>query len=69
MNAANGALRVLVVEDETHLARGLKLNLELEGFEVALAATGREAAALMLGPRFDAILLDVQLPDVTGFEL
>lgn len=69
MTDSHEALRVLVVEDEAHLARGLKLNLELEGFEVAVAGTGREAAAHLLGPRFDAILLDVQLPDVSGFEL
>jgi DNA-binding response OmpR family regulator len=73
VSAANGAhgpaLRVLVVEDEAHLACGLKLNLELEGFEAVIAGSGREAAAHLLGPAFDAILLDVQLPDVSGFEL
>ena len=69
MSEAAPALRVLVVEDEAHLARGLKLNLELEGMVTEVAGSGREAAERLLGPAFDAILLDVQLPDVSGFEL
>lgn len=61
-------LRVLVVEDEQHLAAGLKLNLELEGYRVDVAGTAREAGALLLGEHaFDVILLDVMLPDVDGF--
>lgn len=60
---------LLVVEDEEHLGRGLKLNFELEGFDVVWAPTAREAGlALMRATRFDTILLDVQLPDVDGFE-
>lgn len=60
--------RLLVVEDEEHLAAALRLNLELEGFEVVVAASGREAAEAQLSPRgFDAIVLDVMLPDVDGF--
>ncbi len=61
--------RVLVVEDEAHLAAGLKLNLELEGFGVDVATRAREASELMLGARYDAIILDVMLPDVDGFTL
>ena len=62
--------RLLVVEDERHLANGLKLNLELEGYAVDVAATAREAAQLLLQPEtFDAIVLDVQLPDINGFDL
>ena len=60
--------RVLVIEDEAHLAAGLKLNLELEGYRVANARTIREAAAqLMQGGTFDLILLDIMLPDGDGF--
>jgi DNA-binding response OmpR family regulator len=60
----------LVVEDEDHLAAGLKLNLELEGYEVDVATSGRDAGKLLLGDRgYDALVLDVMLPDVTGFEL
>jgi two-component system OmpR family response regulator len=60
----------LVVEDEEHLAAGLKLNLELEGYAVDLAGTAREAGEhLLQRDAYDAIVLDVQLPDVDGFEL
>lgn len=62
--------RLLVVEDEAHLAAALKLNLELEGYTVDVAATAREAAERLLKQdAYDAIVLDVQLPDVDGFEL
>jgi len=62
--------RLLVVEDEEHLAKGLKLNLELEGYEVDVAGNAREAGELMLqAERYDAMVLDVMLPDIDGFEL
>lgn len=58
--------QVLVIEDEAHLAAGLKLNLELEGYAVSVARTLREAAALLVNNAFDLILLDVMLPDGDG---
>lgn len=59
---------ILVVEDEDHLAAGLKLNLSLEGFDVEIAKNGREAMNAFLGPRaFDLVVLDVMLPDTDGF--
>jgi DNA-binding response OmpR family regulator len=62
--------RLLLVEDEQHLAAGLKLNFELEGYVVDVAGTGREAAALLVAPEpYDAIILDVMLPDTSGFSL
>ena len=62
--------RLLVVEDEDHLAAGLKLNLELDGYEVDVAANAKLAAERLLDPaRYDAIILDVMLPDLNGFEL
>lgn len=62
--------RILVVEDEEHLAAALKLNLELEGYEVITVGSAREAGkALMQSPPFDALLLDVMLPDTNGIEL
>jgi len=64
--------RVLVVEDEAHLATGIRFNLELEGYEVALVADGAEALDLLSkAPRgaHDLILLDVMLPGMDGFEL
>lgn len=55
---------VLVVEDEAHIAAGLKLNLELDGYRVVLARSLREAAAQLLeAAPIDLILLDVMLPD------
>ncbi|RMG93596.1 MAG: DNA-binding response regulator [Deltaproteobacteria bacterium] len=67
---ADAKPKVLVVEDEPHLSSALKLNLELEGYDVRTAATGREAAAAFLeGVHFDVVVLDVMLPDVDGFEL
>ncbi|RMG16016.1 MAG: DNA-binding response regulator [Deltaproteobacteria bacterium] len=62
--------RILVVEDEAHLATGLKLNLELEGYRCEVATTAREAAERLVDAAgFDAIVLDVMLPDMDGFTL
>lgn len=62
--------RILVVEDEAHIAAGLKLNLELEGYAVEVARTVRETAAhLVQSNSFDLIILDVMLPDGDGFSL
>ncbi|MFT7583400.1 MAG: DNA-binding response OmpR family regulator [Myxococcota bacterium] len=59
-----------MVEDEPHLAAGLKLNFELEGFVVSVAATAREAASQLAQTQaFHLIVLDVMLPDMDGFTL
>jgi DNA-binding response OmpR family regulator len=60
---------VLIVEDEKHLADGLRFNLEAEGYEVETAADGETALALLLVERrrFDVVLLDVMLPGQDGF--
>ncbi|MFW6050656.1 MAG: response regulator transcription factor [Myxococcota bacterium] len=68
--ATADAQQILIVEDERHLAAGLKLNLELEGYRVDLAATAREAGERLVRPdAYDAIVLDVMLPDLDGFQL
>jgi DNA-binding response OmpR family regulator len=60
--------RILIVEDETHLAQGLLFNLQAEGFDVEIAGDGESAlAALADGANFDAVLLDVMLPGKDGF--
>ncbi|HYK34651.1 response regulator transcription factor [Alloacidobacterium sp.] len=61
--------RILVVEDETHLAQGLLFNLQAEGFEVQIASDGETALAALTsnGVKFDAVLLDVMLPGKDGF--
>ncbi|HEX6185042.1 MAG TPA: response regulator transcription factor, partial [Pyrinomonadaceae bacterium] len=60
---------VLIVEDEKHLADGLRFNFEAEGYEVETAADGEAALALLLKERrrFDVVVLDVMLPGVDGF--
>jgi DNA-binding response OmpR family regulator len=61
--------RILIVEDEAHLAGGLKFNLEAEGHSVRVAGDGEGALGLLLGKReeFDAVVLDVMLPGKDGF--
>ncbi|HEY4425967.1 MAG TPA: response regulator transcription factor [Pyrinomonadaceae bacterium] len=62
---------VLVVEDEKHLAAGLRYNLNAEGYEVETVGTAEEALALLNDGRhgFDILVLDVMLPGMDGFSL
>jgi len=62
---------VLVVEDEQHLADGLRFNLEAEGYTVDTVGDGEAALALLLDKRqrYDALVLDVMLPGKNGFEV
>ncbi len=60
--------RVLIVEDESHLAKGLQFNLEAEGFATHIAETGEGALqTVRAGPPFHALLVDVMLPGIDGF--
>jgi DNA-binding response OmpR family regulator len=61
--------RLLVVEDEAHLADGLRFNLEAEKHEVTVLGDGESALDLLLAQHenFDAVVLDVMLPGVDGF--
>ena len=61
--------RILVVEDEQHLAEGLRFNLEAEGYQVEVVETGEAALERLLpGPApFDVVVLDVMLPGKDGF--
>ena len=62
--------RVLIVEDEQHLAEGLRFNLEAEGFEAEVVETGEAALERLLDgshSRFDLVVLDVMLPGKDGF--
>ena len=63
--------RVLIVEDEEHLAAGLKLNLEAEGFVAEIEENGAVALERLTGGSsgFDVVLLDVMLPGLDGFEV
>jgi len=57
---------ILLVEDEENLQEALKLNLELEGYEVTSAYDGAEALKAVQGEHFDLIILDVMLPELDG---
>jgi DNA-binding response OmpR family regulator len=63
--------KILIVEDEKHLADGLRFNLEAEGYKVGLVDTGEAAIeALIKDPdSFDVVVLDVMLPGKDGFEV
>ncbi len=63
--------RVLVVEDEQHLAEGLRFNLEAEGYQVDVVESGEDALQLLLvdAPPFDVLILDVMLPGKDGFSI
>ncbi len=61
--------RLLLVEDEENLRSSLRLNFELEGYDVNTAVRGSEALERARGARFDGIVLDVMLPDVDGFTI
>jgi DNA-binding response OmpR family regulator len=63
--------RILVVEDEAHLARGLQFNLEAEGYSAEVVGDGESATQRLLGRKenFDAVVLDIMLPGKDGFSV
>jgi two-component system, OmpR family, alkaline phosphatase synthesis response regulator PhoP len=63
--------RILIVEDEQHLADGLRFNLEAEGYGVQVAETGESALEFLKSaePAFDVVVLDVMLPGIDGFSV
>ena len=67
----NAAAHVLIVEDEDHLAQGLKFNLEAEGYRASIARDGETALEITGAPDagIDVILLDVMLPGCDGFSV
>src|SRR5215475_971310 len=70
--AVNGAPiggSVLIVDDETEIRESLQTLLEIEGFEVEMAATGEEGLAQMANHPFDLVLLDLTLPGRNGMEI
>jgi len=62
-------IRILLVEDEVSLKDAIKMNLEIEGFEVVSASNGTEAIALFKQQRFNLIVLDVMMPEMDGFQV
>jgi len=61
--------RILVVEDEEHIAQGLIFNLEQEGYRVTHTETGAAAMQMLDRERFDLVVLDLMLPDGHGIDI
>ncbi|HEY9722058.1 MAG TPA: response regulator transcription factor [Oscillatoriaceae cyanobacterium] len=63
--------KLLLVEDEEHIANGLKFNLELEGHEVTWLHDGSTAREALIdrGERYDLVILDIMLPGMSGLDL
>ena len=62
-------MKILVVEDEHHIAEGLRFNLEADGFDVTVAPDGEKALDQLSSSEFDAVVLDVMLPGIDGFRV
>jgi two-component system alkaline phosphatase synthesis response regulator PhoP len=62
-------ISILLVEDEENLQEALKLNLELEGYEITSAYDGKEALEAVKNEHFDLIILDVMLPELDGISV
>lgn len=61
--------KILVVEDEPNMSRGLQDNLQFEGYDVVLAENGTAGLKQILTDGFDLILLDVMMPEMSGFDV
>ena len=62
-------MKILIVEDEQHIADGIRFNIEAEGYEAEIAEDGAIALERLAKTKFDAVVLDVMLPNVDGFEV
>lgn len=62
-------IRILLIEDDTHIAQGVQFFLEEEGFQVKVAEMAKDAMHLLRTEDFQLAILDVTLPDGNGFEL
>ncbi|MBR4879919.1 MAG: response regulator transcription factor, partial [Clostridia bacterium] len=62
-------MRILVVDDEKLLVKGLKFNLENDGYEVDGAYDGKQALQLFEENKYDLVLLDLMLPEISGLEV
>lgn len=60
-------MKILIVEDEQHIADGLRFNLEAEGYEADIAGDGELALEMLDNEKFDAVVLDIMLPGIDGF--
>lgn len=60
---------ILIAEDEPAMSRGLKDNLELEGYTVSIAENGQQAINLIMANDFDLLILDIMMPLVSGLDV
>lgn len=63
------ARHLLLVDDDEHILRSLKIYLEMENFQVTTAASGREALEKVEAERPHLVVLDVMMPELDGFEV
>jgi len=61
--------RILVIEDEAHIADGIQLNLSIQGFDAKIAQDGIEGLELWRSWKPDLIILDIMLPMIDGFSI
>lgn len=61
--------RILIIEDEPEMQRGLRDNLEFEGYDVTVIGDGKKGLESLISGTFDLVLLDVMLPGMSGFDL
>jgi DNA-binding response OmpR family regulator len=61
--------QILIVEDEPNMRLGLKDNLEFEGYKVSVANDGSKGLAAIVSNHYDLVLLDVMLPELSGFDV
>jgi len=66
---SNNDTVILLVEDEENLHEALKLNLELEGYQVVSATDGKQALRILQSQYFDLMILDIMLPEMDGIEV
>ena len=63
------SIKVLIIEDDSSILRGLKDNLEFEGYTIFTAMEGKEGLRISLEESFDLVLLDLMLPGINGYEI
>jgi DNA-binding response OmpR family regulator len=69
MESPSERRRILVIEDDPSISLGLRMNLTAEGYEVGIAEDGRAGLDLAMAEGWDAIILDIMLPRLNGFEV
>ena len=61
--------KILIVDDEPSMREGLADNLEFEGYETEMAANGKEALDMIITRKYDLVVLDVMMPEMSGFDV